>query len=200
MGRNIQYQRASQDYTNAIDDYTRVSTDFYQDAYKNSKKYVGDEGYNRALELGKKGAISASNASIANSINNARASGMNKAQSATMGNQSAINTYNTQLNNQQANAYASGQDAVTNEYNKANGISGTFANRANLQGNKMSSEQAEGNNRYNRIWGTIGGMGGLLTSDERLKKYRDLSTSFCSKKDDDILKYKVDITKYRGEE
>ena len=64
----------------------------------------------------------------------------------------------------------------------------------------MSSEQAEGNNRYNRTWGTIGGIGGLLTSDERLKKYRDLSTSFCSKEDDDILKYKVDITKYRGEE
>ena len=196
--------------------------------------------------MGKKGATSATNASIANSINSARASGMNKAQSATMGNQSAINTYNNQLNTQQSNAYASGQDAVnneynrgnslttneynrgnslttneynrgnslttneynsanglvTNEYNRANGISGVYANKANLMGNAMSSQQAEGNNQYNRTWGTIGGIAGLLTSDERLKKYKDLSSSFCSKEeaeDDNILKYKIDISKYIGE-
>ena len=197
--------------------------------------------------MGKKGATSATNASIANSINSARASGMNKAQSATMGNQSAINTYNNQLNTQQSNAYASGQDAVNNEYNRgnslttneynrgnslttneynrgnslttneynsanglvtnaynrANGISGVYANKANLMGNAMSSQQAEGNNQYNRTWGTIGGIAGLLTSDERLKKYKDLSSSFCSKEeeaeDDNILKYKIDISKYIGE-
>lgn len=204
MGKNRQYENASNDYTRTINDYTRVSKEVYNSAYGNSQKYVGDEGYNRALELGKKGASSASNASISQGTTSARASGMNKAQASAMGNQSAINTYGNQLNAQQQNAYSSGQDAVTNEYNRANGISGVYANRANLQGNKMSAEQAEGNNRYNRTWGTIGGIGGLLTSDERLKKYRDLSTSFCSKEevkdDDDILKYKIDTTKYKGEE
>ena len=202
MGRNRKYENAYSSYTKSINDYTDTSKKYYNSAYNNSKQYVGDEGYNRALELGKKGATSATNASIANSINSARASGMNKAQSATMGNQSAINTYNNQLNAQQSNAYASGQDAVTNEYNRANGISGAYANRANLMGNAMSSQQAEGNNRYNRTWGTIGGIGGLLTSDERLKKYKDLSSSFCSKEeaeDDNILKYKIDISKYIGE-
>lgn len=202
MGRNRKYENAYSSYTKSINDYTDTSKEYYNSAYNNSKQYVGDEGYNRALELGKKGATSATNASIANSINSARASGMNKAQSATMGNQSAINTYNNQLNAQQSNAYASGQDAVTNEYNRANGISGAYANRANLMGNAMSSQQAEGNNKYNRTWGTIGGIGGLLTSDERLKKYKDLSSSFCSKEeaeDDNILKYKIDISKYIGE-
>ena len=202
MGRNRKYESAYSSYTKSINDYTDTSKKYYNSAYNNSKQYVGDKGYNRALELGKKGAISATNASIANSINSARASGMNKAQSATMGNQSAINTYNNQLNAQQSNAYASGQDAVTNEYNRANGISGAYANRANLIGNAMSSQQAEGNNKYNRTWGTIGGIGGLLTSDERLKKYKDLSSSFCSKEeaeDDNILKYKIDISKYIGE-
>ena len=203
MGRNRKYENAYSSYTKSINDYTNTSKEYYNSAYNNSKQYVGDEGYNRALELGKKGATSATNASIANSINSARASGMNKAQSATMGNQSAINTYNNQLNAQQSNAYASGQDAVNNEYNRANGISGAYANRANLMGNAMSSQQAEGNNKYNRTWGTIGGIGGLLTSDERLKKYKDLSSSFCSKEeaeDDNILKYKIDISKYIGEE
>ena len=202
MGRNRKYENAYSSYTKSINDYTDTSKEYYNSAYNNSKQYVGNEGYNRALELGKKGATSATNASIANSINSARASGMNKAQSATMGNQSAINTYNNQLNAQQSNAYASGQDAVTNEYNRANGISGAYANRANLMGNAMSSQQAEGNNKYNRTWGTIGGIGGLLTSDERLKKYKDLSSSFCSKEeaeDDNILKYKIDISKYIGE-
>ena len=202
MGRNRKYENAYSSYTKSINDYIDTSKEYYNSAYNNSKQYVGNEGYNRALELGKKGATSATNASIANSINSARASGMNKAQSATMGNQSAINTYNNQLNTQQSNAYASGQDAVNNEYNRANGISGVYANKANLMGNAMSSQQAEGNNKYNRTWGTIGGIGGLLTSDERLKKYKDLSTSFCSKeevKDDDILKYKIDISQYIGE-
>ena len=202
MGQNRKYENAYSSYTKSINDYTDTSKKYYNSAYNNSKQYVGDEGYNRALESGKKGATSATNASIANSINSARASGMNKAQSATMGNQSAINTYNNQLNTQQSNAYASGQDAVTNEYNRANGISGAYANRANLMGNAMSSQQAEGNNKYNRTWGTIGGIGGLLTSDERLKKYKDLSSSFCSKEEaenDNILKYKIDISKYIGE-
>ena len=216
MGKNQQYENAYSGYTKTINDYTKVSNDFYQDAYKNSKKYVGDEGYNRALELGKKGAVSASNASIANSVNNARASGMNKAQSATMGNQSAINTYGNQLNAQQQNAYSSGLDAVNNEYNRANGlatneyniangISGTYANRANLAGQGMNSRQAEGSNIFTRAFGGSGAIGNALESlsDERLKKYKDISTSFCSNKEekddkDNILKYKIDITKYQG--
>lgn len=202
MGRNREYERAYSDYNDAMKEYLNVSNKYYNDAYDKSKKYVGDEGYERALDLGKKGAVSATNASIGRSVANARANGMNKAQASAMGNQTAMDTYNNQLNAQQSSAYGSGQDAVTNEYNRAGGISSAYANRANLQGNAMSSQQAEGNNRYNRTWGTIGGIGSLITSDERLKKYKDLSTSFCSKKEadkDDILKYKINVSKYIGE-
>ena len=205
MGKNRQYEQASNAFVNSINDYTRESKQAYGEAYNNSQKYVGDKGYNRALELGKKGATSASNSSISQGITSARASGMNKAQASAMGNQSAINTYGNQLNAQQQNAYSSGQDAVTNEYNRANGISGVYANRANLAGQQASSRQAEGNNQYNRTWGTIGGIGTFFTgSDERLKKYKDISTSFCNKSDnkddsESILKYKINIEKYKGE-
>ena len=208
MGKNQEYENAYNNYIQSIEDYKRESKDAYNKAYENASKYVGDEGYNRALELGKKGAVSATNASIANAINSARASGMNKAQSATMGNQSAINTYNSQLNNQQNNAYSSGTDATNNEYNRASGINSIYGNNANLSGTAMGSQQQEGNNKYDRAWGNIGGIAQTaipiittLMSDERLKKYKDISTSFLSKKSDgnDILKYKVDISKYKGE-
>lgn len=203
MAKNNKYEKAYDNYTNSINEYTKKADKYYGDAYKNSQNYVGDKGYERALELGKKGATSASNSAISQGIASARASGMNKAQASAMGNQSAINTYNNQLANQQSNAYGSGQDAVSNEYNKAGGITGAYANKSNLLGNAMSSQQAEMNNKYNRVWGTIGGIGGLLTSDERLKKYKDISTSFCSKKEDgnkeDIIKYKIDLSKYKGE-
>lgn len=205
MGRNFEYENAYNNYTKAINDYTKVAQEAYSDAYDNSKKYVGEQGYKRALDLGKKGATSASNSSISQGISSARASGMNKAQASAMGNQSAINTYGNQLNNQQQSAYSSGQDSVTNEYNRANGIGGIYANRANLAGQATASQQAEGNNVFNRAWGNIGGIGSLLTSDERLKKYQDISTSFCKKSDkddsDNIMKYKIDIKKYkRGEQ
>ena len=213
------YKNANKYINNAYKD----SNKYINNAYNTSQKYVGDKGYNRALNLGKKGATSATNASIANSINSARASGMNKAQSATMGNQSAINTYNNQLNTQQSNAYASGQDATnnaynranslvtnvnnnanslaTNEYNRANGISGVYGNRANLAGQAMNSSQAEGNNIFTRLFGGAGAIGNLFSSlsDERLKKYKDISTSFCTKKENDvnsILKYKINLEKY----
>lgn len=197
MGKSKSYEKAQKQYTQAINDYTTVANQQYNNAYNNSKQYFGDEGYKRALELGKEGAMSASNSAISSGTNSARASGMNKSQASAMGNQSAINAYGNGLNTQQQMAYSSGQDASTNEYNKANGISGVYANKANLYGNNLSSTQSEANNEYNRTWGTIGGVGSLLTSDERLKHYRDVSSNIKSPKDESIIKYKIDIKKYK---
>lgn len=197
MGKSDKYEKAQKQYTEAINEYTDVATKQYNDAYDNSKKYFGDEGYKRALELGKEGAMSASNSAISSGTNSARASGMNKAQASAMGNQSAINAYGQGLNTQQQMAYSSGQDASTNEYNKANGISGVYANKANLYGNNLSSAQAEGNNEYNRAWGNIGGVGSLFTSDERLKHYKDVTSNINKPKTESIIKYKIDINKYK---
>lgn len=201
MGKSKDYEKAQKKYSKSIDEYVNVSSKAYNNAYDNSKKYFGDEGYKRALELGKEGAMSTSNASISSGTNSARASGMNKAQASAMGNQSAINAYGQGLNNQQQIAYSSGQDASTNEYNKANGISGVYGNKSNLYGNNLSSAQAEANNEYNRLWGTIGGVGSLLTSDERLKHYKDISSSIKIPKkapnNESIIKYKIDIKKYK---
>lgn len=204
MGKNYKYEKAYDKYNQAIKDYEDISKKSLEDAYTKSKQYVGDEGYKRSLELGKKGATSASNSAISQGISSARASGMNKAQASALGNQSAINAYNNQLNTQQNNAYQSGQDASRNEYDRANLLSGIYSNKSNLLGNSMSSQQAEGGNRYNRVWGTIGGIGsavsslGSLASDEKLKRYRDVS-SCLQKNKDDILKYKINLSKYKGE-
>lgn len=219
------YDKAYDKYTETVDTYNKESKKAYEDAKaeskqaydeakKESEKYVGDEGYERALKLGKKGAISASNSAISQGVSSARAGGMNKAQANALGNQSAINAYNNQLYNQQANAYGSGQDAVSTAYNRANALSGVYGNTANalsgiygntsnLYGNAMNAQQAEVNNRFNRGWGIVGGIGSLLTSDERLKKYKDISTSFCynttknNKDSDSIMKFKIDLSKYK---
>lgn len=55
--------------------------------------------------------------------------------------------------------------------NRAAGISQAYGNYATGQSNLMSSAQAERQNQYNRTWGTIGGIGSLLLSDERAKNY-----------------------------
>lgn len=197
MGKSTEYEKAQKKYAKSIEEYTNVASKEYNNAYNNSKKYFGDEGYKRALELGKEGAMSASNSAISSGTNSARASGMNKAQASAMGNQSAINAYGNGLNNQQQMAYSSGQDASTNEYNKANGISGVYGNKSNMYSNNLASTQSEANNEYNRFWGNVGAVGSLFTSDERLKHYRDISSSIKSPKDESIVKYKIDIKKYK---
>ena len=92
-------------------------------------------------------------------------------------------------------SYAAGQasaDSYGNIYNasQANALNNNQA-AINAQGTKLSAAQQEGQNAYNRAWGSTGGVGsmvsGLLTSDERLKEAECVS---CDKSEDRIAKFK----------
>ena len=137
----------------------------------------------------------------------ARAAGMNKAQAAMMGSQQNANAYqnaygnaysqqlgnasgnqNTQLNNYNA-AYENNANRMnSNINNQQNAIANERQYQQNLRygagrdltsgyGNIMGGQQQEGQNEYNRKWGNWGAGIGMLTSDEKLKHYRE-----CSKK------------------
>lgn len=58
----------------------------------------------------------------------------------------------------------------------------------------MTTAQQEGQNEYNRQWGNIGAVGsmvtGLLTSDERLKRFRMISSKLNDGKEDFKVYYK----------
>jgi hypothetical protein len=63
------------------------------------------------------------------------------------------------------------------EQYERNLMAGYQGNAVGAAGAQLSAAQQEGQNEYNRTWGNWSAGLGLLTSDERLKKYRE-----CSKK------------------
>lgn len=173
------YENATEAYQNALKDYKETASKEYEQAYSGATPYTGDEGYKRSLELSKDYAqqLAGSAAGQAQSQGTAasRAQGMSKSQAAMLGAQQSANAYgnafNTQLAQQQNAAYQSGLDRANAGFQKAGGISETYGNAVSGQGNLMASQQAERLNQYNRTWGTIGGIGSLLLSDERAKDY-----------------------------
>lgn len=143
----------------------------------------------------------------AQSTTAARAAGMNKAQAAMMGSQQNANAYQNAYGNaygQQLGNAASNQNTQLANYNsayenQANRANSNMLNQQNFAnsnqqyqqgmaqqsgqaalgaaGTELSAGQQEGQNEYNRKWGNAGFWTGLLSSDERLKKYKE-----CSKK------------------
>ena len=168
-----------------------------QNALVNSEaqKYAGQQAANAA-------AGAQSQATTA-----ARAAGMNKAQAAMMGSQQNANAYQNaygnaysqqmgqansafenQANRANSNIYNSAQ-MNANQMNNATNVYGqnqahqqnaaTASNNAALSaaGTGMGAAQQEGQNEYNRKWGNWSAGLGILSSDERLKHYKE-----CSKK------------------
>lgn len=166
----------------------------YEDASKKFEesynKYAGEEGYKLASkqatqqaeeQSGRAGSIAGSSAT-----QQARNSGLTKAQSALLGKdastQAVGNTYSNIYNSEKSNA-------LTNNSNAVNSRAG------NLQ-----TSQQEGQNRYNRSWGNVGGVGGMvssLISDERLKCFKDVSSKLDNKtnKDEDYKLLKITYKK-----
>ena len=92
------------------------------------------------------------------------------------------NVYNDVYNNTYQNTY----DGLRGDKLNQN------ANAVNAQAGLLGISQQEDQNEYNRAWGNLGGWGsfatGLLTSDERLKRFKDIS--FDEEKDDLKVYYK----------
>ena len=153
----------------------------------------------------------------------ARAAGMNKAQAAMMGSQQNANAYQNAYGNaysQQLGNAASNQNTQLSNYNSAyenqanransniNQQQGVMTNAQQYQqnmaqnsgqaalgasGTQLSAGQQEGQNEYNRKWGNTGFVTGLLSSDERLKHYKDCSQKVVYKTPSKMQSLKVTI-------
>lgn len=139
----------------------------------------------------------------------ARAAGMNKAQAAMMGSQQNANAYQNaygnaysqQLSNANANM-ESARNLNAQQINNATSVYGqnqaqqqnsmTAANNAGVSamGTQMGAAQQEGQNEYNRKNANWGLGLGLLTSDEKLKHYKECSKKVVIKSPNSIQKLK----------
>jgi len=130
-------------------------------------KYTGNAGYENSLTEAAKGAATSSQAAGAQAQSQARQAGMTKAQAAAMGANNASEQYGKSFTDQQTAAQKSGESATE-------GAKET-----------MSSEQTEGNNKYNRAWGNVGGITNAvgavgkgvvdIASDKNMKTSRVIS-------------------------
>jgi hypothetical protein len=163
------------------DDYARQMAT--QDAERNAEKMQG---------IAEKQSLRAGNMAASNALKAGRTAGMSKAQAGLKAGEAAADTT--------ANSYKNVYNDVYNStyQNTYNGLRGDKlsqnANAVNAQAGQVSTSQQEDQNEYNRSWGNLGGWGsfasGLLTSDERLKRFKDISFDEDEEIDDLKVYYK----------
>ena len=205
------YNSASSKFDEAYDKYNRDVEAATADFQKVFNKYAGEEGLKSATSYAQDQAsqqsMRAGNQAGANANRSARTAGLNKAQAAMLAQQSASDT----TGNMYQSAYDSSRNAALNN-NQAtlSAKQGEYSTRVsaaatplNARGQQLTASQQEDQNAYNRAWGNVGGAGsmvtGLLTSDERLKHFKEVSSKIGSKepaKDD----YKLLMVNYTKKE
>lgn len=205
------YSAASAKFDEAYDKYNRDVEAATADYQKVFNKYAGEEGLKSATEYAQDQAsqqsMRAGNQAGANANRSARTAGLNKAQAAMLAQQAASDT----TGNMYQSAYDSSRNAALNnnqstlaakqgEYSTRVSAAGT---PLNARGQQLTAAQQEDQNAYNKAWGNVGGVGsmvtGLLTSDERLKHFREVSSKIGNKepaKDD----YKLLMVNYTKKE
>ena len=201
------YEAAAEKFDQATAKYETQVNEALKDYQKEYNKYAGEEGLKSATKYAEDQAsqqsMRAGNQAGANANRAARTSGLSKAQAAMMSQQSASDTTgnmyqgvydssrNAALNNNQATVAAK-----QNEYSTRVNAAGT---PLNARGQQMTAAQQEDQNAYNRSWGNVGGIGsmvtGLLTSDERLKNFKEVSSKIGNNKDNDYTLLKVSYKK-----
>lgn len=193
------YEAAAAKFDHAVSQYEQQTSDALKDFQKEYNKYAGEQGLKTATDYAQNQAsqqsMRAGNQAGANANRSARTSGLSKAQSAMMAQQAASDT----TGNMYQSAYDSSRNAALNnnqatlaakqgEYSTRVSAAGT---PLNARGQQVTAAQQEDQNAYNRGWGNVGGIGsmvtGLLTSDERLKTYREVSSKIGNKGDDYTL-------------
>lgn len=205
------YKAASAKFDEAVNKYNSDVAAATADYQKVFNKYAGEEGLKSATSYAQDQAsqqsMRAGNQAGANANRSARTAGLNKAQAAMLAQQSASDT----TGNMYQSAYDSSRNAALNN-NQAtlSAKQGEYSTRVgaaatplNARGQQLTSDQQEDQNAYNRLWGNIGGFGsmatGLLTSDERLKHFKEVSSKIGNKepaKDD----YKLLMVNYTKKE
>ena len=157
-----------------------------QIANEEAKKYAGEQA--RATAAGTQ----------AQATTAARAAGMNKAQAAMMGAQQNANAYQNAYGNaygqQMSQANNNIQSNIANYGNsmgqQQNAMNSMSAAKISAKGTAMGAGQQEGQNEYNRTWGNWSAGLGMLTSDEKLKHYKECSKKVVIKSPNSIKKLK----------
>lgn len=205
------YEAAAKKFDEAYNKYNKDVEAATLDYQKVFDKYAGDAGLtsatNYAQDQASQQSMRAGNQAGANANRSARTAGLNKAQAALLAQQAASDT----TGNMYQSTYDSSRNAALNN-NQAtlSAKQGDYSTRVsaaatplNARGQQLTAAQQEDQNAYNRAWGNVGGVGsmvtGLLTSDERLKHFKDVSSKIGNKepaKDD----YKLLMVNYTKKE
>lgn len=205
------YEAASDKFNEAYDKYNKdvdAATKDYQAVFN---KYAGDAGLKSATSYAQDQAsqqsMRAGNQAGANANRSARTAGLSKAQAAMMAQQSASDTtgnmYQSAYDSSRNAALNNNQSTVAAKQGEYSTRVGAAATPLNARGQQLTAAQQEDQNAYNRAWGNVGGIGsmvtGLLTSDERLKHFKEVSSKIGVKepaKDD----YKLLMVNYTKKE
>lgn len=201
------YEAAADKFDEAVSKYETETSNALKDYQAEYNKYAGEAGLksatNYAQDQASQQSMRAGNQAGANANRSARTSGLSKAQAAMMAEQSASDT----TGNMYQSAYDSSRNAALNnnqstlaskqgEYSTRVSAAGT---PLNARGQQLTAAQQEDQNAYNRAWGNVGGIGsmatGILTSDERLKNYREVSSKIPTNKSNDYTLLKVSYKK-----
>lgn len=207
------YDDAARKFDQSVAKYEGKVDEATQDYQKEYNKYAGEAGLKSATEYAEKQANQqsqrAGNQAAANATRGASTSGLNKAQAAMMGRQAASDTtgnaYQGVYDSSRGAALNNNQATLAAKQGEYSTRVGAAAVPVNAQGQKMSAAQQEDQNAYNRSWGNLGGIGsmvtGLLTSDERLKNFREVSSKLDTNKPEDNNKddYMLLKVSYRKE-
>jgi hypothetical protein len=207
------YDAAARKFDESVAKYEGKVDEATQDYQKEYNKYAGEAGLKSATEYAEKQANQqsqrAGNQAAANATRGASTSGLNKAQAAMMGRQAASDTtgnaYQGVYDSSRGAALNNNQATLAAKQGEYSTRAGAAAVPVNAQGQKMSAAQQEDQNAYNRAWGNLGGIGsmvtGLLTSDERLKNFREVSSKLDTNKPEDNNKddYMLLKVSYRKE-
>lgn len=180
--------------------FSKSKSDKYKEASKKFEeaynKYAGESGLRSANQFAKTEAKEqaqmqsnlAGSRAGAQAQEQARTSGVSKAAAADMAASKAAESTRDTYGNVYNNTYGQGlNSALSNNQNAVN-----------ARAQAMGVGQQEGQNEYNRGWGTVGGIGSMVTgllSDERLKQFKEVSSKLDKKPNFDYNLLKVTYKK-----
>ena len=183
------YEAAAQKFQETFDKYYNDEAFKQADEYARQKATEDAERNAEKMQgIAEKQSLRAGNMASANALKAGRTAGMSKAQAGLKAGEAAADTTANSYKNVYNDVY---NDVYNNTYKGLRGDKlNQNANAVKAQADLLTSSQQEDQNAYNRAWGNLGGWGslftGLLTSDERLKRFKDIS--FDDDKEEDDLK------------
>ena len=187
------YEEAAQKFQETFDKYYNDEAFKQADEYARQKATEDAERNAEKMQgIAEKQSLRAGNMASANALKAGRTAGMSKAQAGLKAGEAAADTTANSYKNVYNDVY---NDVYNNTYKGLRGDKlNQNANAVNAQVGTLAASQQEDQNAYNRAWGNLGGWGsfatGLLTSDERLKRFKDISFDDDEEEDDLKVYYK----------